>query len=351
MSTKAAFTKTREFRIEKINDNASSLLASIREANGYPDRINNQYLCSMISQCICKNATLNSLVSNYGDVNEYCNKIVKGELYGDEVQLQALSIICRLVICIVSASKSIDGSIRIGNNIYGESIESFEECIYILYDEEHEHYDPLYVINMENQQKTKVFQRNDKTIVKLLNIFLKEEFNYDIDMESNCNNKNLIQPTIELGDINKFLIVEEILTENTSVILNNENPVERMRLEIKPALYFRGRKATDFKPKKSTKRNGKPSEPMAPRYFPDTENHHYLNLLIPNAYLLGDLLGICLEICIVTAEINGYTYYHPYFKFQVHPTDLNSPNINPRFIFLGNTVELKPYSELLKQLP
>ena len=79
---------------------------------------------------------------------------------------------------------------------------------------------------------------------------------------------------------NKFLIIEEMLTENISVILDNRNPVERMRLELEPALYFRGRKATDFKPKKSTKRNGKQAKPMAPRYFPDRENHHYLNLLV-----------------------------------------------------------------------
>ncbi|CAF1401178.1 unnamed protein product [Rotaria sordida] len=237
---------------------------------------------------------------------------------------------------------------------------------------------------MENlQEKTKIFKRNDETIVKLLNIFLKKEFNYGIDMESDCNNKNLLEPTTELAsckrkkyehpttstpnenntallEIQELLqtamscpksIIEEMLTENTSVILNNQNAVERMKLEVEPALYFRGRKATDFKPKKSTTRKGKPSKPMAPRYFPDRENHHYLNLLIPNAYLLGDLFEICFEICIVTAEINGYTYYHPYFKFQVHRTDMNSPNQNPQFIFLDNTVELKPYSELLKQLP
>ena len=71
-----------------------------------------------------------------------------------------------------------------------------------------------------------------------------------------------------------------MLTENNAVILSNQSSVERMSLEIEPALYFRGRKNTDFRPKRSTKRNGKPSEPMAPRYFPDRENHHYLNLLV-----------------------------------------------------------------------
>lgn len=71
-----------------------------------------------------------------------------------------------------------------------------------------------------------------------------------------------------------------LIIENISVILNNDNPVERLRFEIDPALNFRGRKATDFKPKKSTKRNGESSEPMAPRYFADRENHHYLNLLV-----------------------------------------------------------------------
>lgn len=161
MSATTTFTKTHEFRIEKINGNASSLLASIRKANEYPDRINNKYLCSMVSEYISKYTSLNSVVSKYGD----------------EIQLQALSILCRLVICIVTARKTIDGSIHIDKKKYGESIESLEECIYILYDEAHKHYDPLYVINLENLQKVKVFQRNDEATEKLLNIFLKKQFN------------------------------------------------------------------------------------------------------------------------------------------------------------------------------
>ena len=173
-----AITKTSEFRIEKINGNASSLLSSIREANGYPDRISNQYLCSRVSERIRRNATLNALASNYGDIDEYCNKITKGELYGDDVQLEALSMVCRIVICVVYASKRLDGSLNFNGKNYGENIESIEDCIYILYNAEYEHYDPLYVINMENpQEKTKIFKRNDKNIVKLLDIFLKKEFN------------------------------------------------------------------------------------------------------------------------------------------------------------------------------
>lgn len=179
MSVKAAFTKTREFRIEKINDDdALSLLVSIRQANGYPDRISNQYLCSRVSEYIRNHEHLKALVSNNEDINEYCNKIEKGELYGDEVQLQTLSMICRLAIYIVSASKTIDGDIQIDKKIYGESVKSFEDCVYIFYNAEHKHYDPLYVINMENlQEKTKIFKRNDETITELLNIFLKKEFN------------------------------------------------------------------------------------------------------------------------------------------------------------------------------
>lgn len=53
-----------------------------------------------------------------------------------------------------------------------------------------------------------------------------------------------------------------------------------MRFEVQPALFFRGRKASDFKPVKLRDRNGQLSKPRPPRYFADRENRHYLALLV-----------------------------------------------------------------------
>jgi hypothetical protein len=60
---------------------------------------------------------------------------------------------------------------------------------------------------------------------------------------------------------------------------------------------------------------------------------------------MADLRQGCLEISLVTREIDGYTYINPYFKFQVHPTDPKSPNLNPVYQFFDNTIESKPSSD------
>jgi len=52
---------------------------------------------------------------------------------------------------------------------------------------------------------------------------------------------------------------------------------------------------------------------------------------------------------IITREIDGCSYIHPYFKFQVHPTDKQIPDENT-IHFPFNITELKYYSEGVKQL-
>jgi len=56
-----------------------------------------------------------------------------------------------------------------------------------------------------------------------------------------------------------------------------------------------------------------------------------------------------LQICIVTREINGFNYIHPYFKFQVDRYKKNIPDENPIFLTF-NVNELKNYSQGIKQL-
>ncbi|CAF2740304.1 unnamed protein product [Rotaria sp. Silwood2] len=379
-------TVTYNLRRQKIDENNSSLFESVRYANGNMDAIDNKRLFSLVVDYIGKNENLHYYVlernTSCKTIKDYCIKIEKGNLQGGEAELRALSMLCRLLICIVSIKKTPEGSININFTNYGEHVKSFHECIYLLYDEENQHYDALYAVNIQNQnEKITIFKRNDEVVLKLLDKFIREEIHYDANIESDNNNLNCLTelPTeprlsakrtkfdntetsslkknnIESLTIQKYLEMDifddksEQSTENRQTVLNDEHEAEKMRFEIEPALEFRGRTAHDFKPKKAERRNGKPSEVRAPRYFADQNNRHYLNLLISNTYLLADLLEICLEICIVTREIHGYTYIQPYFKFQVHPTDPESPNLNPRYIFLNSTTELKAYLQELQQL-
>ncbi|CAF1305507.1 unnamed protein product, partial [Rotaria sp. Silwood1] len=136
--------------------------------------------------------------------------------------------------------------------------------------------------------------------------------------KKNDNESLTIQKYLEMDifDDKSGLSTEEQSTENRQTILNNAFEGEKIRLEIEPISKFRGRTAHDFKPEKAKKRDGEPSKARAS----------------------------------LTREIHGYTYINSYFKFQVHPTDPQSPNLNPRYIFLDTTIELKVYSEILQQL-
>lgn len=186
MSTQAVSLNTHEFRIEKIHDNDSSFLASVRFINGYPDRMDNKYLRSEISKSIRKNVTLNSKIPKCINIKDYCDKIENEKLHNDEIEKQALSMLCRLLICIVFVRKTMGKITQIDIKKYGENIESFTQCSYLFYDEERDHYDAMYTINRENpSEKITVFQRNDKHVAELLQIFI-QKINNSKRVEFEC---------------------------------------------------------------------------------------------------------------------------------------------------------------------
>ncbi|CAF1081713.1 unnamed protein product, partial [Rotaria sordida] len=127
--------------------------------------------------------------TNCKNIKDYCDKIEKGDLQNDELEFRALAMLCCLLIRVFSITKTLEGNININVLNYGEHIESFTECIYILYDEENKHYDPLYAINKQKpDENITIFKRDDETIVQLVYIFLQEEFHYDANIQSDCNN-------------------------------------------------------------------------------------------------------------------------------------------------------------------
>jgi hypothetical protein len=119
--------------------------------------MDNKGLRSMVADYIRKHPNLHLSVLQSGTlcktVEEYCFKIKKHNLWGGEPEIRALSMLFRKLIRLVSKSKTVQGKYVINILNYGEDIESFKECVYILYDEENKHYDPLYVINKENSKE------------------------------------------------------------------------------------------------------------------------------------------------------------------------------------------------------
>ncbi|CAF4374662.1 unnamed protein product [Rotaria sp. Silwood2] len=412
---------TFSFHREIIDEDDSSLYTSVRFANGMVKTMDNKRLHPLVVDCIRRNQSIHSEVPGY-DINckpdaeanskavkVYCDVIKKGKLQYEELLIRVLAMVCRLVIYVISIVKPQQNNININVRKYCEDVNSFKECICIVYDEEKKHYDALCMVkNAYGQKEIKPFERDGATF-KLFCKFILEEYNYDVNMqkslnynqnistepstkensykrikfdksdsfESSSSNKNNGESSTsdKCSQVNVFtnkaiLSNEDESKRNLQTVSDNVHGVETMQFETELAEKFRGRYSSDFEPKKTKKPNEKPSEPGAPRYFADRNNRNYLSLLIPNAYLLAAVLGIRLEICIVTQEIDGYTYYHPYFKFQDHPMGSEYPNGNPIYIVLDSsllsiisdqrqksgerrkkrTIELKEYSQAFKQL-
>jgi hypothetical protein len=173
---------THEFcRDKDVSDNGC-LYKSFRFLNGTLESSNNKDLRCMVANYILKRENSDSLAlktdGKYKTVKDYCNEIKKGKLYGGKAELQALAMISKLVIHVVSIIKTIDGRIDIKVLNYGEDKEVRRDSIYLLYDEEKTQYNPLYVINKEDScKKLMIFSPNDdESAGEILEKFLREEF-------------------------------------------------------------------------------------------------------------------------------------------------------------------------------
>jgi hypothetical protein len=134
----------------------------------------------MVADYIRKHQYLHLTVLQSGTqcetVEAYCSKIEKGKLWGGEPEIRALAMLSHTLIRVVWKTKPVQGKYNITILNYGEDEESFKECVYILYDEENKHYDPLYVINKEDpHEKLTIFQCYDGTVSELLGKFIQEE--------------------------------------------------------------------------------------------------------------------------------------------------------------------------------
>jgi hypothetical protein len=174
MATPSATTHA--FCRGKAADDGSCLYTSFRDVDDISNTTDNQQLRSMVATYIREHKNLHSVVLQTGVhcVEDYCYKIEKGNLWGGEPEIRALTMLGRILICLVWIKPTAQDDICILN--YGEDKNSFKECVYILYDEANKHYDPLCVINKQDpNEKMTIFPRDDKTIAALLSRFIREE--------------------------------------------------------------------------------------------------------------------------------------------------------------------------------
>ncbi len=171
---------TYEFCRGKVDGDGSCLYTSCRYVNGSFDGIDNKRLRILVADYIREHKNLHPAVLESGTscktVEEYCNKIEKHNLWGGEPEVRALAMISRILLRLVSRTKTAQGKYVTTILNYGEHMESFKQCVFILYDEENKHYDPLFMINkQDSNEKLTIFRRDDEEVSKLLGKFIREE--------------------------------------------------------------------------------------------------------------------------------------------------------------------------------
>jgi hypothetical protein len=107
---------------------------------------------------------------------EYCNDIGNGNRWGGEAEIRAIGKMYNMIIRIVNSheDKSMLRSVRVME--LPENEPSFNKCVYIIFVRE-SHYEPLYLHDgNDSNKKITIFDRNDRTVTKLLCEFIKEKF-------------------------------------------------------------------------------------------------------------------------------------------------------------------------------
>jgi hypothetical protein len=137
----------------------------------------NEGLRIEVAEYIRNHPEMHDMVLNtdtkYEDVVGYCSAIEQGKLWGGDPELKALSDLYNIIICVIDPRKVTKKNCLIPS-YYGERNPLATECVYIYFDGE-DHFDPLYLVNMENlDEKETIFDPNDQMRNDLLKKFIKE---------------------------------------------------------------------------------------------------------------------------------------------------------------------------------
>jgi hypothetical protein len=137
----------------------------------------NDGLRTEVAQYIRSHPEMYDMVLNsdteYKDVVGYCSAIEQGKLWGGDPELKALSDLYNIIICVINPTKVTKENCLIPS-YYGEGNPLATQCVYIYFDGE-DHFDPLYLVNMENlDEKETIFDPNDQMRNDLLKKFIKE---------------------------------------------------------------------------------------------------------------------------------------------------------------------------------
>lgn len=150
---------THQFRRENVHNDGLSLYTSFRYVIGLSNTINNEYLHSIVT---------NYLQENFGIVS-----------YNDDDKIEILANLYNKLVRLVSKTKTGQGKYMTNIFKYGEHLKTIDGCVYIFYNGETHHYEPLYLVNKQNMNDIlTIFQNhNEEFVFELLFKFIREDLN------------------------------------------------------------------------------------------------------------------------------------------------------------------------------
>jgi len=176
--------ETHEFR----QGNGTCFYSTIRDLLQIKDAIDNKSLHKLVNDKIKKLSKQNL----FNDTNEN-NKIIKNVKTTDqENELKALVLLCKKIFSVIFVIKNDQIASSVYVHYYGGNL-LFQECVYIIYDEQHKHFDPLYLFNKNNPNESMtIFDRKNAIIKILLRRFFKERLKCKKKHKQILKNKTII---------------------------------------------------------------------------------------------------------------------------------------------------------------
>ncbi|CAF1426554.1 unnamed protein product [Adineta steineri] len=219
-----------EFRRGQVPVDSSSLLSSIRYVNNTNGTSNNKTLRNFVAERIFKNENLRTAIlgrqTNCTTAAQYREQIKKGQLHDGAIEIKVLSNLCDLLIRVVSMKENHPDSTNLPYLEYGDDAKTTNKCVYILYDEEAKHYDPLYIVNKDNpDEKLTIFERDNTETSDLLRTFIQEKLHTVNFKELDCC---IASHIMESPTKKEDLIEDELLMGMiTSMAAETSSPIER----------------------------------------------------------------------------------------------------------------------------
>ncbi|CAF1362599.1 unnamed protein product [Adineta steineri] len=182
-----------EFCVRDVEKDGSCLFRSVGLALGM-EEISNDDLRSAVIDQIHQSKELKDAIRNANPnvtCDQYCDRIKKSTTWGDEIEIRAMALLYKKIICVVDVTDD-SGDISAAFYPYGVDLPNMTQCIYLHYIGK-SHYDLLYLKKKDDTNyKETIFGREDTDIQELLRIYIQDEIkasNYDILRLDNCTNE------------------------------------------------------------------------------------------------------------------------------------------------------------------